>query len=83
MTTNKDSKYFRNSDIALSGALIVAGYKLLDLDKSNPKKVQFILASENAIDKAVHDYYSGNLKVDAQAHWNSIKTLKNMLFIGS
>ena len=53
MTTNKDGKYFRNSDIALSGALIVAGYKLLDLDKSNPKKVQFILAlpSESHIDK--------------------------------
>ena len=81
MTTNKDSKYFKNFDIALTGALLVAGYKLLDLDKSNPKKVQFIFASENGIDKAVHDYFSFNFPVDAQTYWNNIKMLKNRIYI--
>ena len=71
---------FQTFDLGLAGALISIGYQLLDLNKSNPRKVQFIFPESNEIYKAVEDYWSGNLQVDARTYFDSIRMLKNHLY---
>lgn len=73
--------YITNFDLGLTAALILVGYPLLRLDKTNIKKVQFILASKDGIDEAIQNYFANNLQVDAQSYFNTIKMLKNRIYI--
>jgi Domain of unknown function (DUF5659) len=75
-------KYFNTSDMGCSAALVCAGFDLASLDKANPRKVLFVFNKRVGIDDAAHNYWNGNLKVDAQGLFNAIKRLKNQIYSG-
>ena len=72
--------YYPTSDLGLSASLITAGFKLLFLDKSNPKRVLFYFKFTNRIEVTVNHYWSDNLNVNARALFENTKTLKSRIY---
>jgi hypothetical protein len=68
------------TDLSLAGALCTVGYKLQGVDKTSPKKVVFLVEREKGIEKAVKDYFNGDLRVDPLSFANKSKELKRMIF---
>jgi len=67
-------------DLGLATALLTLGYTLLELDKTNPKKVQFIFKTEKGIDESISDYWNDELKLPALTLFNNQKNLKNRIY---
>lgn len=78
--TITQNKTFQTFDLGLASALISAGYHLLNLDKSNPRKVQFFFKDSNSIQVVVENYWSDSLKVNARTHFENLKMLKNRIY---
>ena len=74
------TNYFYTFDLGCSAALISAGFELVSLDKSNPRKVQFIFRREIGIEKVVDDYWADRLEVKARAFFDNVKMLKNRIY---
>jgi len=71
---------FLTFDLGLASALVTFGYKLLKLDKGNPRKVQFIFRREVDIEKVADDYWADCLEVKARAFFDNVKMLKNRIY---
>jgi len=72
--------FYSTFDLGCSAALICAGFELISLDKTNPRKVQFIFRREPRIDNAVNNYWDDRLKVNARSFFDNIKMLKNRIY---
>ncbi len=71
---------FSTFDLGLASVLVTLGYELLELDKSNPKKVQFVFRREKKIEKVMTDYFNDKVKLPAQTLFNNQKNLKNRIY---
>lgn len=74
------SQKFSTYDLGLATALITLKYELINLDKSNPKKVRFVFKEEKGIEQAMLKYWNNDTKVPALTFFNNLKTLKNRLY---
>ncbi|MFH1401497.1 MAG: DUF5659 domain-containing protein [Parcubacteria group bacterium] len=72
--------HFYTFDLGCSTALISAGFELISLEKTNPRKVQFIFRREIGIEKVVDDYWADRLELKARAFFDNIKMLKNRIY---
>ena len=85
-TKTKDNEYldynkmFLTFDLGLATCLVSLSYELWNLDKTNPKKVQFIFKRANGIDMVVNDYWQDNLKINARTLFDNQKMLKNRIY---
>jgi len=77
---NNQIDNFSTFDLGCSAALISVGFELISLNKQNPRKVLFIFAKKDGIEKVVNDYFSGKLKVSARALFDTTKMLKNRIY---
>jgi len=76
----RQSEQFLTYDIGLSATLLTLGYKLIDLEKSDVKKVQFIFLRDVGIDNAINNYWDGSLKIDARTLFDNLKRVKNQIY---
>lgn len=74
---------FSTFDLNLSSVLVTLGYELLELDKSNPKKVMFVFKREKNIEQVMTDYFNDKIKLPAQTLFNNQKNLKNRIYSGA
>jgi len=58
-----NSDYYNTSDTALATYLIIEGFKLLDIDYSNPRYVYYFKNEGGILDHA-QKYLTGNALVD-------------------
>lgn len=72
--------YFFTSDLGCTASLVSAGFELVSLDKQNPQKVLFIFKRKDGINKAVDNYFSDKLMVNARSLIDNIKNLKNRIY---
>jgi len=75
-----NDRYFHSFDMGLCSALICAGFELISLDKTNPRKVQFILRREVGIEDVVDNYWADRLEVKARTFFDNTKMLKNRIY---
>lgn len=75
-----NSKYFYTYDLGCISALVSLGFELVSLDKSNHRKVQFVLRREIGMEKIVDDYWADRLEVNARTFFDNIKMLKNRIY---
>ena len=78
--TNNQDQLFTTFDISLAAALISKGFHLLDLDKTNPRKVQFLFKDSNNLQQVIDDYWSDSLQVNARTYFDDVKLLKNRIY---
>jgi len=71
---------FSTYDLGLATVLITLGYELLELDRTNPKKVRFVFKEEKEIEKVMIDYFNDKIKLPALTLFNNQKNLKNRIY---
>lgn len=74
------NKFYYSFDLGISAALISAGFKLVALDKQNPRKVQFVFARDEGIDGVIDDYWADRLEIKARTYFENVKMIKNRLY---
>jgi len=74
------SKNFSTYDLGLATVLVTLGYKLIKLDKTNPKKVRFVFEEDKKIEQVMMDYWNDKMKLSALALFNNQKMLKNRIY---
>ena len=74
------NQQFLTFDLGLATCLVSLGYELWSLDKTNPKKVQFIFKRADGIDMVVNDYWQDDLKINARTLFDNQKMLKNRIY---
>ena len=72
--------YLTTFDLGVAASLVTAGFEISSLDKTNPRKVQFIFHRVIGIEKVVDEYWSDHLEVKARAFFDNIKMLKNRIY---
>jgi len=81
---NRDNKGDRDRlytfDLGAAALLATAGFELIGLDRTNPRKVQFIFNRADGIEKVVDGYWTGKTKVGARSFFDNIKMLKNRIY---
>ena len=71
---------FSTYDLGLATVLITLGYELLELDRTNPKKVRFVFKEEKDIERVMIDYFNDKIKLPALTLFNNQKNLKNRIY---
>lgn len=74
------TKYLSTFDLGAAASLVSAGFELVSLEKSNPKKMRFVFRREIGIEKVVDDYWADRLEIKARTFFDNIKMLKNRIF---
>jgi len=74
---------FYTFDLGLATVLVTMGYELLELDRSNPKKVRFEFKRERNIEQIMADYFDDKIKLPVQTLFNNQKNLKNRIYSGA
>jgi len=67
-------------DLGVSAALLTYGYKLLSIDKENPKKALFVFLKDGDIDDTANAYFADKLELNARYYFDHLKALKNRLY---
>jgi len=80
ISLNDCTRHLCTFDLGAAAALITAGFMLVSLDKTNPRKVQFIFLRKINIEKIVDDYWADHLEVKARAFFDNVKMLKNRIY---
>lgn len=80
ITKDSSESYFATYDLGLAAALIASGYILAHLDKSNPKRAQFVFKRTYGVEEVVERFWTMEFQVDALGYFNAIKLLKNRLY---
>ena len=71
---------FSTYDLGLATVLVTLGYRLLKLDKTDPKKVKFVFKEEKDIKQVLTGYWNDEIKLPAQTLFNNQKMLKNRIY---
>ena len=71
---------FSTYDLGVATVLITLGYKLLELDRTNLKKVRFVFKEEKDIEKIMIDYFNDKIKLPALTLFNNQKNLKSRIY---
>jgi len=74
------SESFITSDLSLAASLLTLGFNVWNLDRSNPKKSQFIFQRSIGLDLAIQKYWNGKLKMNPRLFADNQKMLKNRLY---
>lgn len=80
ISSDNYAEFYLTYDLGCSSALVSSGFELVSLDKSNPKKVQFIFRRELGIEKVADDYFADRLELKARGFFDNIKSIKNRLY---
>jgi hypothetical protein len=72
--------YLHTFDLGAAASLVSADFELVSLDKTNPKKVQFIFRREVGIEQVLDDYWADRLEIKARTFFENIKMLKNRIY---
>jgi len=89
MKNNKKMRYvpvddpsltFTTYDLGVSTALLCIGYKLLTVEKDDPRKALFVFEKEDGIEQDANSYFSNQLEVLARSYFDHLKALKNKLY---
>ncbi len=67
-------------DLGVSAALLCAGFELLTVQKSDPRKALFLFKKEAGIEEVANKYFGDKLEVKARSFFDNLKALKNKLY---
>lgn len=73
---------YATADLALAAALVCCGHKLKDVDRTTPRRIQFIFEKTDSLLGDIEDIWGGILKVKPMEYFTSLKMLKNRIYQG-
>lgn len=75
----KQEQFIRCSDMALIATLALY-YPIESVDKTNPRKAQFLFCRNADLDQMVEQYWRGELSVEPQQFVNQLRIVKSRLY---
>lgn len=75
-----DTHAYSTTDIALGAYLVSIGYRMISIDRNDPKRSEFYFARGGGLDRAIELYWSNKAKVSPLDYFNSIKYLKSRIY---
>lgn len=75
-----NNEYFSTSDFCLATTLLASNFQLIQLDKSNPRRICFLFNRKDEIDKIVPDFHNKLLQVTPQTFYYSQRELKTLMY---
>ncbi len=72
---------YQLADFEISALLITVGFKLLDIDKTNPQKAKFLFENNPKISETIDSYFNDALLVNPRLLFMQSKSLKNRLYL--
>ena len=70
---------FQTSDLALASTLSMFT-PIQGVDKTNPRKAQFIFPVSPSLESLISSYWQGSLQVNPQGYYNALHSLKAKLY---
>ena len=75
----KEKDFYSTADLALASAIFLF-HTLESIDRQNPKKSQFVFKRNRQLDELVESFWRGELKVEPQAYFGSLRNIKARLY---
>ena len=72
---------FELSDFEIATLLLTLGFKLVEIDKSTPKRARFLFENDHKISETIDSYFSDKLSVNPRFLFMQSKGLKNRLYL--
>ena len=79
MTILKEGNFYQTSDLALA-TMISLFYPIEAVDRTNPRKAQFLFCRDENLDDLIEKYWRGDLNVEPQQFFNQLRIVKARLY---
>lgn len=73
-------KIYSTYDLNLASTLVTLGYKIIELDKSDIKKVRFLFKHEKGIEQSAINFWDDKINVPAKTLFTNQKNCKNRIY---
>ncbi len=70
---------FTSSDLAIVAAISLH-CPIIEIDKTNPKKAQFVFERNPKLDSLIRKYWNKELLVEPRAYFDALKAIKTRLY---
>ena len=77
---NDNDKQYKTTDMALATTLAVLGTYIQGVDRSDPRKIEFIFTNSEDLQKAVKAYWAKELLVEPLQFFNEMRTIKSRIY---
>ena len=71
---------YKTSDLGLASALMTIGYNVVEIDKTNVKKMLFVFKDSENLQEDINNYWNRKLEVEPTEYFNSMKALKTRIY---
>ncbi|MFH1890975.1 MAG: DUF5659 domain-containing protein [Candidatus Kuenenbacteria bacterium] len=75
-----ENQNFQTTDFYTAVFLLANGFKLIEIDKTNPRRFCFVFQDQENRGKLLEDYFNGNARIDPRQFVSSIKELKTLMY---
>lgn len=72
---------YKTKDIGEASALLTQGIKLVKLDYDKEDFFWFVFEKAKLAEAVAYTYWFGNLMQNSKKYYDSLQTLKNMIFL--
>jgi len=71
---------YTNYDLGVTSALLCLGFRLLSVEKGNPRKALFVFKRDDGIEDFANQYFANTLELKARSFFDALKALKNRIY---
>jgi hypothetical protein len=74
---------FKTTDVWLAAVLLEGRFRVIDVNRQNPRAVTFTFERSGNIEAIVRSYHEGTLRLEPRSLMLSLKDAKHMLYEGA
>lgn len=82
MKTKMENR-FTTSDFYTAVFLLARKYKLVSIDKADPRRFRFVFEDQEGRAELLEDFFNGKEKVEPRKFIGAIKELKSLMYSGA
>jgi len=75
-----ENQNFQTSDFYTAVFLLAKGFRLVEIDKTNPRRFCFVFEDQDNRTKLLEEFFNGSAKVEPRQFVSSIKELKTLMY---
>ena len=75
-----ENQNFQTSDFYTAVFLLANEFKLIKIDKTDPRRFCFVFQDQENRVKLLEDYFNGNARIEPRQFVSSIKELKTLMY---
>ncbi len=75
-----ENQNFQTTDFYTAVFLLTSGYKLVSIDKTNPRRFCFVFTDQENRAKLLEDFFNGSARIEPRQFISSIKELKTLMY---